>query len=102
MVGEEERQASDEIKRPTQESKSKTGNTNPTEFLACLDKKFSIYIFYCHREVAHNAISKTAGRDDIILFYNFFFLGCSQSEISQYRRNLIRRLQARSEVTSPK
>lgn len=73
MVGEEERQASDEIKRPTQESKSKTGNTNPTEFLACLDKKFSIYIFYCHREVAHNAISKTAGRDDIILFYNFFF-----------------------------
>lgn len=66
---EEERQAWDEIKQ----SKSKTGNTNPTEFLPCLDKKFSIYIFYCHREVAHNAISKTAGRDDIIPFY-FFFL----------------------------
>lgn len=52
--------------------------------------------------MAHNAISKTAGRDDIILFNNFFFLDCSQSEISQYRRNFIRRLQARSEVTSPK
>lgn len=35
-------------------------------------------------------------------YFTGFFLDCSQSEISQYRRNLIRRLQARSEVTSPK
>lgn len=37
----------------------------------------------------------------IILFYNLF-LDCSQSGISQYSRNLIRRLQPRKEVTSPK